>query len=308
MSSLFEGIGTVREITHREFCAHDGFSATSSPSLRESFPGVIPARAGIHSWASLLIRSSWVPAFAGMKDKRDTLAANFARCLRVTHGPRTTAKVGIGGVAGTNVCATNGRSQHSRAYRPSTLKRRLPSSVYRLLILCFIGAGCALFSKQPEIPDESVMHVADAIERAVLAGPESPIVIEDQPGFKANVPAVVQAVRRRQSRAAVVAEFKGKGYLGETAGGRIKYVKCPELRKDSRLHARVAYLILAENDDRMVMYETLARENRLSASGRKRIQTLFHQVRVDLAEPGHLLQLTPGADWTKKGDSESRAD
>jgi hypothetical protein len=52
------------------------------------------------------------------------------------------------------------------------------------------------------------------------------------------------------------------------------------------------------------MYETLAKANNLSASGRKRIQTLFHQVRIDLARPGDLLQLTPGEPWTEKAEGE----
>jgi len=214
----------------------------------------------------------------------------------------------IGMLRDRNIRPTVGRSLYAPYSLLPTTRGRLPSTVYCLLVFCLIAAGCALFSKQPEIPEESVTRVADAIERAVLAGSDSPISIEDQPGFKANVPAVVQAARRRQSRAAVVAEFKAKRCLGETARGRIKYVTCPECRADSTLHARVAYLILSENEDRLAMYETLARENRLSASGRKRIQSLFHQVRIDLAEPGHLLQLTPGADWTKKGDTEPGAD
>jgi len=137
----------------------------------------------------------------------------------------------------------------------------------------------------------------------VMAGPDAPIAVENEPGFEADVPEVVEIVERRQSRALVVAEFKDKGYIGETARGLIKYVRNPDCGRDSRLHARVAYLILAENNDRWAMYEALADANGLSASGRKRIQLLFHQVRIDLAQPGHLIQLTRGADWIKKADA-----
>jgi len=181
---------------------------------------------------------------------------------------------------------------------------RLRSPLYCLLIFCFILGGCALVSRQPETAEEPIREVARAIEQTVMAGPDAPIAVESQPGFEANLPEVVQIIRRRQSRAPVVAEFKDKGYIGETARGLIKYVKNPDCRRDSRLHARVAYVILAENDDRWAMYEALADANGLSASGRKRVQSLFHQVRIDLAQPGHLIQLTPGAEWTKKADAE----
>ena len=148
--------------------------------------------------------------------------------------------------------------------------------------------GCALLSRQADIPETSVIKVATAIEQTVLAGADSPITLEDEPDFKANLPELVQTVRRRQLKAAVIREFKDKPCVGETARGLIKYVKCPECRGRSTLHARVANVILLENNDRWLMYETLAKANDLSASGRKQIQTLFHQVRINLARPGDL--------------------
>ena len=176
----------------------------------------------------------------------------------------------------------------------------LPLSAALVLAL----TGCALLSKQPDIPEPSIIKVATAIEQAVLAGADSPIVLEDEPDFKANIPELAQTIRRRQLRAAVIREFKKIPCLGETAKGLIKYVKCPECRGRSTLHARVANTILLENNDRWLMYETLAKANGLSASGRKRVQTLFHQVRIDLARPDDLLQLGPGDPWTKKTGEE----
>jgi len=176
----------------------------------------------------------------------------------------------------------------------------LPLATTLLLTL----TGCALLSRQADIPEPSVIKVATAIEQAVLADADSPIVLEDEPDFRANLPELLQTLRRRQLRAGVIREFKEIPCLGETAKGLIKYVKCPECRGRSTLHARVANTILLENNDRWLMYETLAKANGLSASGRKRVQTLFHQVRIDLARPGDLLQLTPGAPWTEKGEGE----
>ena len=186
---------------------------------------------------------------------------------------------------------------------PRTRHLRLPSTVYCLLVFSLILSGCALFSQEPEIADDPILQVARAIEQAVMTTPDSPAAIEDQGAFTANVPEVVQILHRRQLRAPVVAEFKDKGYIGESARALIKYVRNPDCGRDSKLHARVAYLILSENDDRWALYEALADANGLSASGRKRIQSLFHQVRSDLARPGHLVQLEPGADWTKKPDA-----
>ena len=179
-------------------------------------------------------------------------------------------------------------------------RRIVPPTTVLLLAL----TGCALLSRQADIPEPSIIKVATAIEQAVLADADSPISLEDEPDFKANLPELVQTIRRRQLRAGVIREFKEIPCLGETAKGLIKYVKCPECRGRSTLHARVANTILLENNDRWLMYETLAKANSLSASGRKRIQTLFHQVRIDLARPGDLLQLTPGAPWTEKAEAE----
>ena len=184
----------------------------------------------------------------------------------------------------------------------ATVKRRILPLTTMLLVAL---TGCALLSRQAGIPETSIIKVATAIEQAVVAGADSPIVLEDEPDFKTNLPELVQIVRRRQSRAVVIVEFKQKPCLGETARGLIKYVKCPECRGNSTLHARVANVILLENNDRWLMYETLAKANNLSASGRKRIQTLFHQVRIELARPGDLLQLSPGAAWTEKAGTDS---
>ena len=189
----------------------------------------------------------------------------------------------------------------SKRISPATVKRRIfPLTTTLLLAL----TGCALLSRQADITEPSVVKVATTIEQAVLAGADSPIVLEDEPDFKANLPELVQTIRRRQLRAGVIREFKEIPCLGETAKGLIKYVKCPECRGNSTLHARVANTILLENNDRWLMYETLAKANNLSASGRKRIQSLFHQVRIDLARPGDFIQLTPGEPWTQKAAGE----
>lgn len=196
----------------------------------------------------------------------------------------------LGKVADRNVCPTNANPC-------------LQSKVYRLLsavALLLAAAGCAAFSRQPEVPEEAMRRAATAIERAVLEGADSEIAFEDQPEFKGAAREVERAVRSRQSRIGVVGEFKQKGYVGENARGLLKYVKNSECQKDSRLHTRVANVILSDNGDRWRIYETLARENHLSGSGRKRIQTIFHEVRIELARPGDLLQLTDGAAWTKK--------
>ena len=197
----------------------------------------------------------------------------------------------------------------SEAIRAATDRNVCPAIRGRLRsafnLLRFIAAGCAVLSKPPEIPEEALKKAATAIERAVLADAGSAITLKDEPEFKVRTTEIERAVRSRQSRIGIVAEFKQKGYVGEGVRGLLRYVKNPECDTDARLHARVANVILSENADRWRIYEALARENHLSGSGRKHIQAIFHQVRIEVARPGDLLQLTPGAPWTKKTDAES---
>jgi len=183
-------------------------------------------------------------------------------------------------------------------------RARLPSTVYLLL---FAVAGCAAFSKQPTMPEASIEEAATVIERTVIEG-ETPVVVNDRPGFKVRSPEVAMAVMGRQARIAIVMEFKRKGYVGECARSLLKYVENPECRKDSRLHGRVANLIMSENADRWRIYEELAKLNRQSGSGRKRIQAAFHKARIDLARPGDMIQLSTGASWTKKAGDQSEGE
>ena len=181
------------------------------------------------------------------------------------------------------------------------------SSCPTAILLWLLIVGCAALSREPPLPEESVTKIAAAIEQTVLTGAEAGITVEDAPGFKARLFEVVQAMQARQARVETVTEFKQKGYVGEGARGLIKYVKNDECRADARLHDRVANVILSENADRWRIYETLARENRLSTRGRKRIQAIFHQVRIEVARPRELVQLSPGAGWTKKPGAEPPA-
>ena len=171
--------------------------------------------------------------------------------------------------------------------------------------MLLIAAGCAAISKEPEVPEEALKRAVAAIEQAVIEGAGTAVEVAAEPEFKVNVQAIEPAVRSRQSRSKIVAEFKQKGYVGENARGLLKYVKNPDCQKDGQLHTRVANVILSENADRWRIYEALARENHLSGTGRKHIQTIFREVRIELAQPGDLLQLTPGAPWTKKATPES---
>jgi uncharacterized protein YdbL (DUF1318 family) len=165
-------------------------------------------------------------------------------------------------------------------------------------------AGCAALSDRVEVPEESLQEAAVAIERTVVEG-EASVALKDQLEFKARSPEISLAVMGRQSRIGIVAEFKRKGYVGESVRALLTYVKNADCRKDARLHSRVANVILSENADRWRIYEELARLNRLSGSGRKLIQTAFHEARIELARPGDMIQLSTGASWTKKAGEES---
>jgi len=177
-----------------------------------------------------------------------------------------------------------------------------------VVLIAFLAvAGCRVFLRQTALDEAAVKEAATGIEQAVLGGLGAGFVLQDKPNFKVGSTELSQIIQRRQSRVGVVAEFKQKGCLGESADGLITYVKCPECQTNARLHNRAAQVILSENDERWRMYETLARENHLSSRARRRVQRIFHQARIDLAHPGDLVQLSPGSGWTKKADEKAPA-
>ena len=60
-----------------------------------------------------------------------------------------------------------------------------------------------------------------------------------------------------------------------------------------------ASLTTAENQDRRVLYETLAEQNKLGSTGLLEIQRAFAEVRKEKAHAGDMVQSASG-DWKKK--------
>ena len=108
--------------------------------------------------------------------------------------------------------------------------------------------------------------------------------------YKTMTPEIKQALRNRHARYHELRTFKQDGAIGENNKGYVTNLK------DS---PAAASLTTAENQDRRVLYETLAEQNKLGSTGLLEIQRAFAEVRKEKAHAGDMVQSASG-DWKKK--------
>jgi uncharacterized protein YdbL (DUF1318 family) len=107
--------------------------------------------------------------------------------------------------------------------------------------------------------------------------------------IKQMTPEVNSALENRRSRFDQLRDLKSKGIVGETNRG---YVKAIESIGDAES------LVQAENDDRKIIYKTIAQQNGLEGA-LETIEKVFAQVQRDKAESGDKVQQEDGS-WTTK--------
>jgi uncharacterized protein len=97
-----------------------------------------------------------------------------------------------------------------------------------------------------------------------------------------------QDIRERMAeRLPAIMALKEKGLVGEDSLGFLRFVGAAREKEE---------LVRAENDDRLQVYQAIARQQNTTADlvGRRRAQQI-----ADIAQPGHWLQGADGA-WRQK--------
>ena len=107
--------------------------------------------------------------------------------------------------------------------------------------------------------------------------------------IKEMTPEVQKALDNRRERFEQLKAFKAKGMIGENNQG---YTEALSANVD------VQILVKAENQDRKVIYETIAQQNNLTEA-MATIQEVFAQVQRDKAQPGEKIQNKDGT-WVEK--------
>lgn len=107
--------------------------------------------------------------------------------------------------------------------------------------------------------------------------------------LKAMTPEVSAALDARRARFDSLADLKNKGMVGEDNQGYAKaLVSAPE----------VEVIVAEENNDRRVLYTTIAAQNNL-AGEMGTIEKVFAEVQRDKAKPGEMVQDDNGQ-WVTK--------
>jgi len=108
--------------------------------------------------------------------------------------------------------------------------------------------------------------------------------------FKKMTPEIQKALKGRQSRYHQLQALKQEGAIGENNKGYVTGLK------DS---PATATMTASENQDRRVIYEALAEQNKLGNTGLLEVQKAFAEVQQDKAGAGDMVQSAAGA-WKKK--------
>lgn len=108
--------------------------------------------------------------------------------------------------------------------------------------------------------------------------------------LKEITPEVRQAIENRKARYGELARFKQQGLVGETNGGYAEVIG------DS---GEAGAIVAGENQDRRMIYETIASQNDLGPAGLSEVHRIFAEVQRGKAQSGDPIQL-PSGEWIKK--------
>ncbi len=117
----------------------------------------------------------------------------------------------------------------------------------------------------------------------------SPVWAQAKYSIKQMTPEVQSALNNRRDRFEQLRSLKATGDVGENANGYVVGIK-----SSSAADA----LVNAENNDRRIIYQTIADQNGLS-SDIAAIEKVFGQVQADKAQPGDKIQAEDGS-WSAK--------
>jgi hypothetical protein len=181
-------------------------------------------------------------------------------------------------------------------------------SIFSGLVCLIVLAGCARYGNPlgrteadySNLPTESLHTAALYIEQQVVEQNRTPD-LSDKENFKLNSPAVQQALRSRAARAHLVKDMLDSGYLFENNNGRIEIIRTKAYKDsgDAKSRDRDALVVISENNDRRMMYESLQEINNLNPADRSAIEEIFFNARKELLVVGHLYEGSDGKPVSK---------
>lgn len=119
------------------------------------------------------------------------------------------------------------------------------------------------------------------------------VQVSQVPELRTRTPEVMASIESRRQRFPQLAQWKGKGCIGENARGLVQG------RPGQGCGPEVGALIDAENRDRMTLYRTLLQQNNMPPADLARVEAAFARVNRDKAAPGEWIQSETGQ-WMRK--------
>lgn len=164
-----------------------------------------------------------------------------------------------------------------------------------LVAVMLLAQGCASMGnpfvrqkpKYDTVPVEALQTAAQAVEQAVARGDrEAEIPVLE--GLALDDPTVVQVVRKRAARSALVSMVLDSGHAYEQRGGLVALQPSREYRQATsrRERDRHALIVNEENNDRWLLYERLVKASELPARSLSAVQDAFYRARIETLQPG----------------------
>lgn len=145
------------------------------------------------------------------------------------------------------------------------------------------------------LPADAMAEVAAYLEEQVREGNRSP-GLETRAGLILDTPEVAQALRSRAARAQLIKELLDSGHSVEQSNGKIAIIRSSAYKKSGTRfdRDRNALIIISENRDRVILYESLRDANELKTAARTAIEEIFFNERKTALEPGHKYRIGGG--------------
>ena len=188
----------------------------------------------------------------------------------------------------------------------STANNRLTQLFsFGLLACCLVilASGCKTISNPlvrseadyTDLPKDTITEIAYYLEEQVRAEEREP-VLKDRPNLIIDTPEIKQASRSRAARYALVQDLLNSGHMLEQSDGKLAVIRTSAYKGDTTRQDRDrhALIVISENRDRDIIYDTLRRANGYSIAARSAIEELFFVARKSYLEPGQKFRIDGG--------------
>lgn len=145
------------------------------------------------------------------------------------------------------------------------------------------------------LPVDTMREVAYYFEEQVRNGNRTP-ELADRADLRIETPEVAQSLRSRAARAHLIKELLDSGHSVEQSDGKIAIIRSAAYKRAGTKNDRDrnASIIIFENRDRVILYDSLRKTNNLSSAARSAIEEIFFAARKSALGPGHKYRVDGG--------------